>query len=210
MLLELQAVAGRLDEQKHLAEKDFEKANAEVEVLKSRVDELASPERAEELGRRLSAVEASIALINGQVASLEEAAKAPAAPAEPSAPVTPDSAYEGAFAAFKAKRYGEAREKMRDFLTKNPEHALAGNAAFWIGETYYNEKAYEDAILAYEDVIQKHKGSPKAPSAMLKQAYSFIELGDKRAAKAILNDLVNQFPRDEAAKAAKARLKALE
>jgi len=31
------------------------------------------------------------------------------------------------------------------------QESLASNSYFWIAETYYSEKKYEDAILAYED-----------------------------------------------------------
>jgi tol-pal system protein YbgF len=208
MLRELQVISGRFDEHKYFIDKNLKKASAELEVVKSKLDGIAAMGDSEELNNRLAAIEADITLLKGQIEALKGLTKSIKEEPGP-APPAPEQIYEAAYDTFKEKKYKEAREKMQGFIRENPGHKLAGNAAFWIGETYYMEGAYEDSILAYEDVLQKYKDNPKVPAAMLKQAYSFLELGDAKAAKVILNDLIKNYPKDETAKAAKSKLQGI-
>jgi tol-pal system protein YbgF len=84
---------------------------------------------------------------------------------------------------------------------KFPQHQAA-NAHYWIGETYYNEKSYEPAILAYQDVIKNYPTKDKVPAAMLKQAMAFHAINDAKSSKYVLKKLVEAFPKsDEAIKA---------
>ncbi len=77
---------------------------------------------------------------------------------------------------------------------------------YWIGESYYGEKKYENAILQFQDVIQKYKDHPKVAAALLKQGFAFAMLGDTKNAKVILQRLVDTFPLSDEAKKAKERL----
>lgn len=94
------------------------------------------------------------------------------------------------------------RELMETFLKRYPSDELAVNAAYWVGETYYAQKAYEKAILRFEDVIQKYGEHPKVASAMLKQALAFEASGDKATGRLLLQSVIERFPlSDEANKA---------
>jgi tol-pal system protein YbgF len=205
VLRELQVINGRFDEYKYFMDRSMEKTASEIEVIKSKLDSIPTTGNAKELNARLSAIEADIALLKGQLEAIKGLRQR--LKEDTALPLPPDQLYKEAYNAFNEKKYKESRKKMQDFLGKYPKHNLAGNAIFWIGETYYMEKSYEDAILAYEDVLQKHKDNPKVPSAMLKQAYAFLKISDKKAAKAILNDLIKKYPKDKMASTARDKLK---
>ncbi len=98
---------------------------------------------------------------------------------------------------------------MQKFMEAFPKHSLAGNAQFWIGETYYNEHDYASAILAYEEVLKKYKNNRKVPAAMLKQGFAFSHMGENEAARAILRDVVAKYPGTDIAEAAKKKLDAI-
>lgn len=98
------------------------------------------------------------------------------------------------------------RELMETFLNRYPGGDLAVNAAYWIGETYYAEKAYEKAILQFEEIIQKYAEQPKVASAMLKQAMAFDASGDKATGKLLLQRVIERFPLSDEAKKAKRML----
>lgn len=117
--------------------------------------------------------------------------------------------YKRGHSLYKSKDFVKAREIFRSFLEKFPNHEYAGNAQFWIGETYYSEKDYENAILGYEDVLRKHRQSEKVPAAMLKQGYAFVELGDERTARVLLDGVEKKFPGTHQAELAKRKLKAM-
>ena len=123
------------------------------------------------------------------------------------APFTPDALYQTGLDSFKAGEVVAARELFTKFLEQNPKHELAANAHYWIGETYYNEKNYESAILSYQDVIKNYPGKEKVVAAMLKQAMSFNEIKDAKSAKFVLKKLVDGYPKSEEAKKAKELLK---
>ena len=93
---------------------------------------------------------------------------------------------------------------METFLKRYPSDDLVVNAAYWIGETHYAEKAYEKAILQFEEIIQKYGEQPKVASAMLKQAMAFESTGDKATGRLLLQRVIERFPlSDEAKKAQK-------
>ena len=58
----------------------------------------------------------------------------------------------------------------------------------------YGEKDFEGAILAYETLLKKYPKSEKAPAALLKQGLSFIEMGDKKTGKVILEQVDRTLP----------------
>ena len=71
-----------------------------------------------------------------------------------------------------------ARALFQDFLTRYPKDELAPNAQYWLGETYYAEKKWNEAIVEFQKVLKEYKGSEKAPDALLKIGMSFQAQGD--------------------------------
>lgn len=118
-----------------------------------------------------------------------------------------DALYLKGLETFKAGDMPAAREQFSKFLEQNPQHDLAANAHFWIGETHYSEKSYEPAILAYQEVIKNYPGKEKVPAAMLKQAMAFVEIKDSKSARYVLKKLVEGFPKSEEANRARVLLK---
>jgi tol-pal system protein YbgF len=117
-------------------------------------------------------------------------------------PPTPDAVYMKGLDTFKAGDMPAAREIFTRFLEKYPQHDLAANAHYWIGETHYSEKNYEPAILSFQDVIKNYPANNKVPAAMLKQAMAFHAINDIKSAKYVLKKLGEVFPKsDEAIKA---------
>ena len=211
MTAEVQSAAGGMDEIRYETRKTIEKIEAEMDVLKSSLTE----DRGEaqdtgldpnEISARLNAIEGALGILKTQVAALSASAVAASA----SSQSAPQSLYKKAYEQFEARSFTEARQLMRDFLAQYPRHELAGNALFWIGETHFNQKRYDSAILAYQDVIEKHPENRKVPAAHLKQAYSFAKLGEDVAARGILKTLLERHPDSDVAKFAEKKLKELE
>ena len=122
-------------------------------------------------------------------------------------PATPDTIYMKGLDTFKAGDMPAAREIFTKFLEKFPQHDLAANAHYWVGETYYSEKNYEPAILAFQDVIKNYPTKEKVPAAMLKQAMAFHAIKDIKSAKYVLKKLTEAFPKSDEALKAKELLK---
>lgn len=120
---------------------------------------------------------------------------------------SPDALYLKGLDSLKAGDVATAREQFTKFLDQNPTHELAANAQYWIGETYYTEKNYDSAILAYQAVIKNYPGKDKVVAAMLKQAMAFNAIRDTKSARFVLKKLIEGFPKSDEAKKAKAMLK---
>ena len=114
--------------------------------------------------------------------------------------------YEKAFEMFRAGQFQAARGEFASFLDRNPKSSLADNAQFWLGECYYSEKKYREAIAAYERTIKNYPASNKISSALLKQAMAFLELGDKTAGEILLKKVVKGYPDSSQARIAKSKL----
>ncbi len=117
--------------------------------------------------------------------------------------------YDDAYAVFKRGDYPTARKKFTKFLTAFPKSTFRVNALFWIAECSYKEKQYEEAIIKYDEIITKYPHSPKVSSALLKQGFSFLMLGDKTDGKIILEKVIADYPKSAQAEIARRKLEVL-
>lgn len=99
-----------------------------------------------------------------------------------------------------------ARTSFQEFLKRYPKSAIADSAQFWVGEIYYRQKWYEKAILEYQKVIENYPKGNKVQASLLKQGFSFFNLGDKSNGKLILKELISKYPSSNEAKIAKQKL----
>ncbi len=118
-----------------------------------------------------------------------------------------NSIYSYALELNRQKKYSEARDKFNEFLTKYPNDPLAGNAQYWIGETYYSVSNNNDALMAFNKVISAYPKSSKVPDAMLKVGYTQDNLKDRNAAATTLKNLIAKYPKSRPAELARQKLK---
>jgi tol-pal system protein YbgF len=215
LLRDLQVLMGRFEESRYFTDKLLNDTSAEMEVLKTKVDAKTgglTKKESENLITQIAGIETQLASINERLAAIEKVTGKlpPEKVAKKPKKKTPDDVYEAALDTYKKNKHEEARKMMEAFIKEFPDHKLAGNAQFWIAETYYTNKDYTDAILAYEDLLQRYKDHGKIPAALLKQALSFLEMGDKKAARGILRELIENHPDSKQAKTAREKLNTLE
>ncbi len=129
----------------------------------------------------------------------------PAVPADGTA----NRLYERAKQEYDAKNHEVAAVLFKQFLRDHPENGLAGNAQYWLGETFYAQQQYEAAIVAFDEVITKYSDNAKVPASILKQGYAFAALKDSRNARFFLEQVQRKFPNSKEAKRAEAKLKTL-
>ena len=99
-----------------------------------------------------------------------------------------------------------ARALYQEFVKKWPTDPRAADAHFRLGELWFGDRRYRDAILEYGKVAQDFPRSDKAPDALLRTAESMLEIDLKDDAKAILADIPKRYPGTSAAARAKTRL----
>ena len=98
-----------------------------------------------------------------------------------------------------------ARDLLSDFLARFKSDPLAPDAQYWMGETWYAEKKYNDAIVEFQKVLKEYKGSEKVPDALLKIGLSFQSQGDCVKALLFLDEVVQSHKAAPAARVAKER-----
>jgi tol-pal system protein YbgF len=126
------------------------------------------------------------------------------------APLSPESEYEPAYEAYTKQHFDKAMTLFRKFLQHYPEHDLADNARYWIGEIYYDTNDYPNAILAFKEVVTRYPERSKAPDALLKAGYSYVALDDPVTARIYFVKVIKDYPFSEAEAKARAKLKELE
>ena len=118
--------------------------------------------------------------------------------------------YEIAWRALEKKDYRLAISRFKEFLQKHPKSKLAMNAQYWIGESHYALREFDQAILEFDAVRSRYPQADKVPAALLKQGFAFAELGEKVNARLILQEVVEKYAQSPEAAQAKQKLRSLE
>jgi len=130
--------------------------------------------------------------------------------APPLTPAQTKGIYDEAYLDLNRGNYSLALVGFQDYLRKSPNSDLGDNAQYWIGECYYAQRDFRRAIEEFGKVEQDHPRGDKIPAALLKIAYSHLQLEDRAQARKALRDLVGRFPNTEEAAQARAKLQSLE
>jgi len=133
------------------------------------------------------APEAAKALVGGAVSKAEDLA--------PVKMPTAAEIYQQGLEALKAKDFTRAEESFTKILAKFPKDTLAGNAQYWLGETFYGRKEFAKAAVAFGKGYQNYKDSPKGADSLLKLGMSMLALDKKTEACAAFTGLPKEFPK---------------
>jgi tol-pal system protein YbgF len=178
--------------------------------------------RVAKLSENLKMQEASLKSRDDEVKQLRESLQlvqnaASAAKTEPaildsaggeSAAVKKD--YEQGWQALERRDYRLAITRFKEFLKKYPKSNLADNAQYWIAESHYGFREFDQAIIEFDAVRRRYLQGEKVLAALLKQGYAFAELGEKLNARLLLQEVIEKYPDAPEAAKAKLRLKSLE
>jgi tol-pal system protein YbgF len=136
-------------------------------------------------------------------------AQGPSEPAPGGAQPSADciDTYDNAFTQVRRGEYETAIQGFRKFLTDCSTHADVQNAYYWIGECYYSQEKYTEAVTEYEHLINTYRDSPNLGRAIYKLARCKHELGKTSEAKELFQRLIDQFGGSLEAEQAAARLK---
>lgn len=112
---------------------------------------------------------------------------------------TPEQQYDRAHSLIvKQRKYGEAERVLRRFIDNNPKHALASNAHYWLGRTFFVRADYENAAFAFAEGFQKFPEAKKAPANLLNLGMSLARLGKNREACTTYTRLLRTYKDAEA------------
>jgi tol-pal system protein YbgF len=172
----------------------------ETRRIREQVDALSAENRT--LTARNAELETKL---NEATAAAKAPAPAVSAPAVSMGNVT--GAYNAALGEYRKRNFQEAATQFEAILNSGTDK-LADNCHYWIGESLYGLKRYDEAIKQFETVLG-YPGSGKRSYAQLMIGNSYLALGDKAAAKDAFSKLVSTYPSSSLVEKAKEKLSRL-
>jgi tol-pal system protein YbgF len=158
-------------------------------------------ERVATVARRLDRIESD--LLVPQASRIEVVNRDPVAPNREE---RAQSAYMKAFGLFSANDYPAAATAFTAVMTEFPGTEYGDNALFWLGECYYGDGRYQQAIDVFARVLAAPAMGKRAPEALLRTGLSWYGLNEPDKGRGVLRTLVDTYPGSPAAGAAKERL----
>ena len=134
---------------------------------------------------------------------------AAAATMPPGSAPSADLLYSNGLRDLNGKKYDLAAQEFSDYLKYYGTTDLASNAQFYLGEIFYAQQQYDQAIDAYGKVIDNYPKSFKLAPAHLKRALALISLGEKTSGVSELRMVVKTYPGTDEERRAKAKLQEL-
>lgn len=102
--------------------------------------------------------------------------------------------YDGALSHLRRGQHEDAERSLRLFLENHSDSDLAGNAQYWLGESYYVRDMWRPAAQSFLICVQKYKSGLKAPDCMLKLGMSLAAMGESKKACKTLSEITRRFP----------------
>jgi tol-pal system protein YbgF len=130
----------------------------------------------------------------------------------PSAPagvpgISADTLYQNALRDFTSGKYDLSRQEFSDYIKTFPTNDLASNSQFYLGEIFYAQNDFNNAIASYDTVLTNYPRSFKLAASMYKKGTAELELGLKASGVRDLREVERRFPGSDEARRAQAKLK---
>lgn len=123
--------------------------------------------------------------------------------------ISPQEVYNTAYSDYLKGNFQLAIEGFSLYRQQFPESPLADNALYWIGECYFSQKKFREAIDQFNELILNYPHGDKVAAAYLKKGISLVELGKKDEALAVFKLLISKYPLEEETKIAQQKIKEL-
>jgi len=154
---------------------------------------------------RLEQLEKGGARPGGPAPGAAPTARPAAPPPQPGVAAAPPAAapggaaaeqvYHDAFKLLQDGDYAGAERGFRTFVQRNPQHVLAGNAQYWLGETFYARRDFQNALNAFAEGYKTYRASPKGPDNLLKLGITLSAMGRKQDSCAMFARFNQDYPR---------------
>lgn len=230
---QMQEARAGIDQQGAQLAEQLQKANAQVKELSDALGELnrAARNTDADFGVQLDQLRAELQEIRGQIeltdyrvgqmqAQLQAAAATPVAASPTPAPVAEDTVKPPAAAPkdkkgmlayaqnlYGQKQYSEARGVYREVIKQwGSEVGVGDQAHMKIGDTFFDEKRYRDALPEYIKVVEKFSKGEYADDAYYKIGLVSMELGNLEDAQTFFGEVVKSYKKSPLVPQAQAKL----
>jgi len=112
------------------------------------------------------------------------------------------SSYEKARELFETYQYRDAINAFTRLLEQSPDDVLADNCQYWIGESYFGLKEYQQAVMEFQKVFA-YSMTDKYDDAQLMIGMAYVRSGQKDKAQREFETFLNTYATSEYAGVAK-------
>jgi tol-pal system protein YbgF len=220
----LQKVGTQLDDQAGTSRKAFadqkllvDTISSNLQVVREKVDD--NNVRISSLSQELEAVRLTIPQAIGAAAAAAAGgtpAAPPAgqaavpgqapAPAAPQPGVSPQRMYELAWGDYVGAQYNLAISGFENYIRTYPRSEQAGDAQYFIGESYYQQGMFRESAAAFDRGITDYPTSKRVPDMYWKRGMAQNALGQTDRARESWEYVVKTFPNSDAGRLARQRL----
>lgn len=197
-----EAMLDSLSDQNVRLRGDFANRLVAIERQLVQIQELSGQNQAQLAGLRQqieqSAAEARRAQEAAQAASRDDGGGEAAG--------DPQELYDASLAALRRGSVGTARAGFEEFLASHPQHRLAAEAQYNIGQSYEQGREPANAIEAYGRVVELYPTSARAPAALLRMGRLELARGNRTEARSRFNAIVQRYARSPEAGEARTEL----
>ncbi len=196
----------RLDEQ----QRELQDLRGQIELLVYRFNELEKRlEGLDALANRMDSLETGLP---GARVTPEEPGSTRSQPSSGASSAETPTDKKGllahGIALAKRKKLEEARGALREVARKWPgEAGFADEAFFQIGETYFNEKKFRQALQEYIKVVEKFPKGKLVDDSFFRIGVCSLELGNLEDALIFFEEIINNHKKSPLAKSAKQKNK---
>jgi len=144
----------------------------QIEALQAKLED--TNYRLSQLSQQIAATNQDLKGFRGQAPAPE--GQVPPQQQQPPAPnggggagIDPKSLYDAAYNDYLKGNYDLGVREFQEYLSNFPNTDLSDNAAYWIGESYYRQRRFRQAVEEFDIVITRYPKGDKMPSALLKK-----------------------------------------
>ncbi len=190
-------------------------------LVRDQMDELLSMRA--DMGQRVSGLETRLQILATRITESDRQFSALVRRLESiqvqlSAPVSPDTSvaqsrsfdpgelYDLALRDYQRGSYDVAVRQFAQYIEYFPDSDLADDAQYYIGDCYYTQSLYTQALDAYEMLLDAYPDGNKVPATLLKIAFIKVARKELPEARSYLERVIGEFPDTEEAQLARMRL----
>ena len=190
-------------------------------LVRDQMDELLSMRA--DMGQRVGDVESRLRILTTRITesdrqfsalvrrleSIQVQLRAPQGPdtsmAQPRS-FDPGELYDLALRDYQRGNYDVAVRQFTQYVEYFPDSDLADDAQYYIGDCYYTQSLYTQALDAYETLMDAYPDGNKVPATLLKIAFIKVARNELPEARSYLERVIGEYPDAEEARLARMRL----
>jgi len=215
----LRAVGTKLDDQAGASRKAFadqkllvDTISSDLRVVREKVDD--NNVRISSISQELEAVRIALppaggaapAAVGADAAAGQAGGAGQPPPAAVNPNVSPKRLYEMAWADYVGAQYNLAISGFENYIRSYGRTEQAGDAQYFIGESYYLQGMYREAAAAYDRGISDYPNSKLIPDMYFKRGMALNAIGQTDRARESWEYVVKNFPNTDAGRLARQRL----